>query len=119
MVKVLFGGCNYGAEVLLDGRKVAEHNAPMTPFAADLTGLATPGKTHRLQVKAYTRYHFGRPPVVTVGFDFNKGIRVQALRRPHEVRLRPNRLCAAGNLPAGVRGRRVREAVGRRKDPDL
>ena len=44
VVKVLFGGCNYGAEVLLDGRKVAEHNAPMTPFAADLTGLARPGK---------------------------------------------------------------------------
>ena len=74
VVKVLFGGCNYGAEVLLDGRKVAEHNAPMTPFAADLTGLATPGKTHRLQVKAYTRYHFGSTPMVPVGFDFNNGM---------------------------------------------
>jgi hypothetical protein len=74
VVKVLFGGCNYGAEVFLDDRKVTEHNAPMTPFEADLTGLVVPGKTHHLRVKAYGRYHFGRPPIVTVGFDFNKGI---------------------------------------------
>jgi len=74
VVKVLFGACNYGAEVFLDDRKVTEHNAPMTPFDADLTGLALPGKTHRLRVKAYTRYHFGRPPIVPVGFDFNKGL---------------------------------------------
>ena len=74
VVKILFGGCNYGAEVFLDERKVTEHNAPMTPFAVDLTGLVTPGKTCRLQVKAYTRYHFGRPPTVPAGFDFNKGM---------------------------------------------
>lgn len=74
VVKLLFGGCNYGAEVFLDDRKVTEHNAPMTPFEADLTGLAAPGTTHRLRVKAYTRYHFGRPPIVPVGFDFNKGV---------------------------------------------
>ena len=41
--KSLFGGCNYGAEVLLDGRMVARHFAPMTPFEADLTGLVAPG----------------------------------------------------------------------------
>ena len=73
VVKLLFGGCNYGAEVFLDDRKVAEHNAPMTLFEADLTGLAKPGKTYRLRIKACTRYHFGRPPIVPVGFDFNKG----------------------------------------------
>ena len=78
VVKILFGGCNYGAEVFLDGRKVTEHNAPMTPFAADLTGLAAPGKTCRLEVKAYTRYHFGRPPTVPAGFDFNKGMATAA-----------------------------------------
>lgn len=74
VVKVLFGGCNYGAEVFLDDQKVAQHNAPMTPFEADLTGLVAAGKPHRLRVKAYSRYHFGRPPNVTAGFDFNKGI---------------------------------------------
>ena len=78
VVKVEFGGCNYGAEVFLDDRKVAEHHAPMTPFAADLTGLVEAGKTYRLRVKAYSRFHygkFGQPTVgVTAGFDFNKGM---------------------------------------------
>ncbi|KKK81494.1 hypothetical protein LCGC14_2812870, partial [marine sediment metagenome] len=78
VVKIEFGGCNYGAEVFLDDRKVAEHHAPMTPFAADLTGLVEAGKTYRLRVKAYSRFHygkFGRPTVgVTAGFDFNKGM---------------------------------------------
>jgi hypothetical protein len=31
-VKILFGGCNYGAEVFLDEMKVGEHHAPMTPL---------------------------------------------------------------------------------------
>ena len=74
VVKVLFGGCNYGAEVLLDGKKVTEHHAPMTPFEADLTALAHPGHKHQLQVKAYSRTHFGTPPTVTAGFDFNAGM---------------------------------------------
>ncbi|MCY3018801.1 MAG: hypothetical protein NTW87_07205 [Planctomycetota bacterium] len=77
VVKVLFGGCNYGAEVLLDGVKVAEHHAPMTPFEADLTGVAQAGKMQALRVKAYSRYHYGNPPTVTAGFDFNKGISKQ------------------------------------------
>jgi len=76
-VKLLFGGCNYGAEVLLDGRKIAEHHAPMTPFEADLTGIAEPGRTHVLRVKAYHRWHYGKPPVVTAGFDFNRGVSKQ------------------------------------------
>ncbi|MEI7899996.1 MAG: glycoside hydrolase family 2 TIM barrel-domain containing protein [bacterium] len=74
VVKIIFGGCNYGAEVFLDDRKIAGHDAPMTPFEADLTGVTEPGKTYRLKVKAYSRSHFGRPPVVTAGFDFNKGM---------------------------------------------
>lgn len=77
VVKVLFGGCNYGAEVFLDGTKVAEHHAPMTPFEADLTGVAQPGKAQVLRVKAYSRYHYGKPPTVTAGFDFNKGMSKQ------------------------------------------
>lgn len=77
VVKVEFGGCNYGAEVFLDGRRVAEHHTPMTPFDADLTDYVEPGKTCLLRVKAYTRFHygkFGQPTSVTAGFDFNKGM---------------------------------------------
>ncbi len=74
VVKVLFGGCNYGAEVFLDDKKLAEHHAPMTPFTADLTAAAQPCKTQVLRVKAYSRYHYGNPPKVPVGFDFNKGM---------------------------------------------
>ena len=73
-VRVRFGGCNYGAEVWLDDTKVVDHAGPMTPFEADLTGVAEPGKTHRLLVKAYTRMHYGEPPSVPVPFDFNHGI---------------------------------------------
>jgi len=77
VVKILFGGCNYGAEVYLDDQKITEHHAPMTPFEADVTAVAKPGQTQRLKVKAYARYHYGygRPsPIVPVGFDYNKGM---------------------------------------------
>jgi len=73
VVKVLFGGCNYGAEVYLDDQKITEHHAPMTPFEADVTAVAKPGQTQRLKVKAFTRCHYGKVPNVPVGFDFNKG----------------------------------------------
>ncbi|MGD0091129.1 MAG: sugar-binding domain-containing protein [Planctomycetota bacterium] len=73
-VKILFGGCNYGAEVWLDGHKIVEHHAPMTPFAADITEAAAAGKSQVLRVKAYTRMHFGLPPKVPAGFDFNTDI---------------------------------------------
>lgn len=72
--KILFGACNYGAEVYLDGRKIAEHHAPMTPFAADLTDIAEPGKTYTLSVKAFHRFHYGKRPTVPVGFDSNAGV---------------------------------------------
>ncbi len=72
-VTLQFGGCNYGAEVWLDDRKITEHTGPMTPFEADLTGIAEPGTTHRLRVKAYTKQHYGTPPIVPAPFDFNKG----------------------------------------------
>jgi hypothetical protein len=72
-VKILFGGCNYGTEVWLDEKKITEHVGPMTPFEADLSGIAEPGTTHRLRVKAYTKQHYGTPPAVPAPFDFNKG----------------------------------------------
>lgn len=74
VVKLLFGGCNYGAEVWLDEQKVGEHHGPMTPFAVDLTGVAAPGRTHGLRVKAWHRVHYGTPPIVPVPFDFNAGV---------------------------------------------
>ncbi|MEI8235224.1 MAG: sugar-binding domain-containing protein [Verrucomicrobiota bacterium] len=74
VVKILFGGCNYGAEVYLDDQKITEHHAPMTPFEADVTAVAKPGQTQRLKVKAYSRFHYGERPNVPVGFDFNKGM---------------------------------------------
>jgi len=74
VVKILFGGCNYGAEVFLDDQKITEHHAPMTPFEADVTAVAKPGQTQRLKVKSYTRYHYGKLPQIPVGFDFNKGM---------------------------------------------
>ncbi|MEI8235226.1 MAG: sugar-binding domain-containing protein [Verrucomicrobiota bacterium] len=74
VVKILFGGCNYGAEVYLDDQKITEHHAPMTPFEADATAVAKPGQTQRLKVKAYARWHYGNPPIVPGGFDYNKGM---------------------------------------------
>ena len=75
VVKILFGGCNYGAEVYLDDQKITEHHAAMTPFEADVTAVGKPGQKQRLKVKAYSRYHYGTPPKVPVGFDFNKGMK--------------------------------------------
>jgi len=74
VVKLLFGGCNYGAEVYLNEQKIAEHHATMTPFEADVTAVAKPGETQRLKVKAYTRGHYGNPSIVPGGFDYNKGM---------------------------------------------
>lgn len=73
-VKLLFGACNYGAEVWLDDKQVAEHHGPMTPFEADLAGVALPGQTHTLRVKAWHRFHYGDPPIVPVPFDFNADV---------------------------------------------
>ena len=73
-VKVLFGGCNYGAEVWLDDKRVGEHHGPMTPFEIDLTGVAQPGHTHTLRVKAWHRFHYGKTPVVPAPFDFTAGV---------------------------------------------
>jgi hypothetical protein len=75
VVKVLFGGCNYGAEVFVGDRKVAEHHAPMTPLEADLTAAVESGKVYTLRVKAYHRRHYHPKPDASpcdlpVGFDF-------------------------------------------------
>lgn len=67
-----FGGVNYGAEILLDGKKVGEHDGPMMPFVVDLTGVAQPGKTYRLEVKAYHSRHYNVDGLCSVpaGFDY-------------------------------------------------
>ncbi len=75
VVKVLFGGCNYGAEVFVGDRKVAEHHAPMTPLEADLTAAVESGKVFTLRVKVYHRRHYHPKPDASpcdlpVGFDF-------------------------------------------------
>ena len=75
VVKVLLGGCNYGAEVFVGDRKVAEHVAPMTPLEADITAAVEPGKVYTLRVKAYHRRHYhpkpdANPCDLPVGFDF-------------------------------------------------
>ena len=74
-VKILFGAANYGAEVFIDDRKVAEHHAPMTPFEADITAAVEPGRQYTLTVKAYHRRHYytkpdANPCDLPVGFDF-------------------------------------------------
>jgi hypothetical protein len=74
VVKLLFGGCNYGAEVWLDDRKVGEHHGPMTPFEVDLTAAAQPAGFHTLRVNAWHRFHYGTPPIVPAPFDFNAGV---------------------------------------------
>jgi hypothetical protein len=74
VVKLLAGGCNYGAEVWLDETKVGEHHGPLTPLEVDLTAVARPNHTHTLRVKAWHRFHYGDPPKVPVPFDFNAGV---------------------------------------------
>jgi len=46
----------------------------MTPFEADLTDLAQPGRSHVLRVKAFHRFHYGKAAIVPVPFDFNQGV---------------------------------------------
>jgi hypothetical protein len=103
VVKILFGGCTYGAEVFVDDRKVCEHHGAQLPFEADLTGVVTAGKTCSLAVKAFSRPHYVVRPLegqtgikersevekqtgtkekpskydIALGFDFNRGFSSQ------------------------------------------
>ena len=72
VIQLEFGGVTYGAEIFLDGDKVGEHVGPMMPFIVDLTGVAQPGKTYRLEVKAYHSRHYNIDGMcqVPIGFDY-------------------------------------------------
>jgi len=69
------GAVNHGAEVyLVDGEKetlVATHIGPNLPFAADLTGYASPGREYLLQIKAYPMWHYHN--AVPNGFIYQEG----------------------------------------------
>jgi hypothetical protein len=72
VIQLEFGGVNYGAEIFLDGKKVGEHAGPNMPFVVDLTGVAEPGKSHALEVRAYHSRHYNIDGLcqVPVGFDY-------------------------------------------------
>ena len=71
-IQLEFGGVNYGADVFLDGKEVGGHVGPMMPFTVDLTGVTSPGKTHRLEVNAYSNRHYNINGMSQVpnGFDY-------------------------------------------------
>ncbi|MDE0672898.1 MAG: hypothetical protein OXH72_14270 [Caldilineaceae bacterium] len=48
-----FGAVDWSARVWVDGRLVAENNNGFLPFEANLAGLAAPGETVRVTVRAY------------------------------------------------------------------
>jgi hypothetical protein len=72
VIQLEFGGVNYGAEIWLDGKPIGGHVGPMMPFTIDLTGIAQAGKTHQLEVKAFTSRHYNVNGIcpVPVGFDY-------------------------------------------------
>jgi hypothetical protein len=51
VVRIIFCAVRYGAEVYLDGKRVALSLGGFTPFEADLTGLVMPGSRHELVVR--------------------------------------------------------------------
>ena len=59
--KLSFGAVNYGAEIFIDGNRVAAHDGSLTPFVADITGFVKPGRECALTVKAYHRRHYMVP----------------------------------------------------------
>ncbi len=72
VIRLEFGGVNYGAEIFLDGKKAGEHAGPNMPFVVDLTGVAEPGKSYALEVRAYHSRHYNIDGLcqVPVGFDY-------------------------------------------------
>lgn len=77
VVQLHFGGVNYGAELMLDDRKVGEHHGSQVPFFVDLTTAAKPGMEQTLRIKAYHRRYYLRAGVkgadIPVGWDFPEG----------------------------------------------
>ena len=71
-IQLEFGAVNFGAEILLDGKRIGGHEGPLMPFSVDLTGVAKPGQTHRLEVKAYHSRHYNKNGLcmVPVQFDY-------------------------------------------------
>jgi hypothetical protein len=71
-IQLEFGAVNFGAEIFLDGKKIGGHDGPLMPFSVDLTGVAKPGQTQRLEVKAYHSRHYNIDGLcqVPVGFDY-------------------------------------------------
>jgi hypothetical protein len=59
VVKVLFGAVDYGGDVYLGSTLITSHKNLMLPFEADLTGKVTAGSTYTLEVRAYSRSHYG------------------------------------------------------------
>jgi len=59
VVKVLFGAVDYGCDVYLGTTLITSHKNLMIPFEADLTGKVTAGGTYTLEVRAYSRSHYG------------------------------------------------------------
>jgi len=49
-LRVIFNAVRYGAEVFLDGQRVALYLGGYTPFVAELTSLVKPGGRHQLAV---------------------------------------------------------------------
>lgn len=54
-VFVYAGSADYQAEVYWDGERVGESRAAFLPFWAEVTGRATPGRTHRLALRVDNR----------------------------------------------------------------
>lgn len=59
VVKVLFGGVNYGCDVYLGATLITSHKNLMLPFEADLTGKVAAGSSYTLEVRAYSSAHYG------------------------------------------------------------
>jgi beta-galactosidase/beta-glucuronidase len=59
VVKVLFGAVDYGCDVYLGTTLITSHKNLMIPFEADLTGKVTAGGSYTLEVRAYSRSHYG------------------------------------------------------------
>ncbi len=71
VIQLEFGAVNFGAEIFFDGKKVGEHAGPLMPFVVDLTAVATAGRTHRLEVKAYHSRHYNVDGLCMVPMQFD------------------------------------------------
>ncbi len=56
-----FGAVDYDATVWVNGREVARHRGGFTPFSCDLGGIASPGESATIVVRAREPHGEGRP----------------------------------------------------------